>query len=758
MPDSQIEIFQMTVDVRFRRCGTMVAHSRAVVGRSVCAWMFWLTTSLFLATTILGPSAAAAAGHEIQGRDQDFILQVDSRWPGNAYGGYFPLRMKLSNMGAPRGLTIVYQGLDSGRGGALPKVFRTVSVEQQATINFTLSIPVVGPGVQGVVRVYAENGAELKGLMSRHELPDKGGAIPRTSLLVIATDNPDDKQLQPFEDAAVTEATEISGIRTVGSSRSSYYSPQFADRDHVVIQPGRNLPINWIDYSGVDLVAVDWQDWNSRLSSAERDALLKWTAAGGVLLVYKTGQPAAQHLELNQTLQLSREAAAGWRACTPDTFRATTITNAEAVRAGFSSVPGSTVVAPSKPSESSPWKISAETYSYRDLALGQVHVFRDNPFPGSATDWCWWLSSLPRYQSQWPAKFGMSARDENPEFLSFLIPGVGSVPIFAFLCLITVFTLVIGPLNYYWLHKRRRVALMVLTVPAIAGVTCVLLFAYSLIADGFSIRSRVHSFTWLDQQRKSAVSLSRISLYAPFAPSSGLKFSPECAVFPIWPSSGEFEGGSVDWSANDQRLSSAWFHSQTWTQFQTVENRDERGRLDFSPPKDDKAPTLSVSNGLSWDLEYLAVKVSDIQWYAGGPVPAGATAELKLIKRADAVTRFRTAAEQTTWRFPEGIFLGSRTSRPYSRRGVYYGPYQPLETNFKNGLLAKCSAAASSGEPWPQREIFDWRDGKNTTTWQPHTAGSQPSYWAICTKNPGVQTGVKSAISVNHLHLLFGTF
>ena len=646
----------------------------------------------------------------------------------------------------------MYEGSGNSRDVHIPKVFRTVHVEQQATVNFTLSIPMVSLGSQGIVRVFGENGAELKGLSSRHSLPEFGGDMPRASLLVISTDNLDDKQLEPFEDAAATEG--VTPVRTGSSGRYPGSSMQIVERDHVVIEPSQNLPVNWIDYSGVDIVAVNWPDWNSRLTGAERDAILKWTATGGELMIFGTGKPAAQLTELNQSLQLDSQAAKGWTNCKPDTNHAMTIMTATAIRTGAGAHgPGGRL--PWK--VSGDWKTTADTFSHRDWGLGEIYVFPENPFPGSASDWAWWLSSVHRNQTQWPRKFGMRARTTNEEFLGFLIPGVGTVPVFAFLCLITVFTLVIGPLNYYWLFMRRRQALMVLTVPLIAGVTCVLLFAYSLIADGFSIRARVHSFTWLDQGRKSAVSLSRLSLYAPFAPSNGLKFPAECAVFPIWPSSSEFEGGSVDWSANDQKLNSAWFRSQTWTQFQTVEHRDERGRLDYTPPTDPKAPALKVSNGLSWSLEYLAVKISDTQWYAGGPVPAGASAELKLTPRADIRGRFREAGEKSAWNYPEGIStdleaIGSTPVTP----GVSV-EVPKLEGSFVQSLLTRYSGAAAV-DPAPWVETYDWRDASLTSQIRPHSASLKPHYWAICRDNPGVQTGVKAALDQSSLHLLFGTF
>lgn len=746
---------------------------RSLMTSATCQIRAWLPILIVLATFASMPQRLlAAAGHEAVNRDQDIVLQVDSRWPGNAYGGYFPLRIKMSNMGPPRDLMLVFKARDNRRDSALPEVRRFVRIEQQATINFTLSIPVVTKATEGGLRVYDVNGSELEGLASRHSLPDFGGHQSRTSLLVISSDSLDDKALQPFEDAATTESAYLSG--TVGGGTHTYYggghyAGQAAERDHVVVQPTHNLPVNWIDYSGLDLVAVAWPDWNARLSATEREAILKWTATGGVLILFGTGQPAAQSPELRRTLQLENGSAAGWTNCIPDQHRATNIVTAEEFRTGryspggMSSVVTTAEVSPSPAEEAAKlankWKIRKETYSHRDWSLGKIYVFPDNPFPGTAEDWTWWLSSLPANLSHWPKKMGQSARSENVEFLNFLIPGVGSVPVFAFLTLITLFTVIIGPLNYYWLLKRRRLAVMVFTVPLIAGVTCLLLFAYSLVADGFSTRSRVNSFTWIDQQRKSAVSDSRICLYAPFAPSAGLTFSPECAVFSIWPTSSGFENGVLDWSGNDQRLTAGWFRSQTWTQFQTLEHRDERGRVDFTLPSDPNAATITVSNGLSWDLDYLTIQTSGSNWYAGENVPAGATAQLKR-QDASAVTRhFAEVLNKSNWDYPKGVNPSTISGSMYGSRPYrYYGVDPVVQTNFNDGLLRRHLPGSTAIDLQPKSDSVDWRDGRNARHSQPHTATQQPHYWAISRTSPGIQTGVKSSIDHNSLHVLFGTF
>ena len=55
-------------------------------------------------------------------------------------------------------------------------------------------------------------------------------------------------------------------------------------------------------------------------------------------------------------------------------------------------------------------------------------------------------------------------------FANLLVPGVGLAPVTEFHVLITLFVLVIGPVNYWLLKRWRRLHLMVLTVPLAAAL------------------------------------------------------------------------------------------------------------------------------------------------------------------------------------------------------------------------------------------------------------------------------------------------
>jgi len=744
--------------------------------------LFWirvarLTLLLFCFTWTQVPIQAWAGSEYTRGSDT-VRMTIDSRWPGNSHGGYVPLRIKLTNLGAEQSFRLVFARQNSGTYDRMPEVRRTVHLDQNATRDLTLPIPMVSFGNSGELKIYDGRGQEIEELRTSHTFPAFGNENARTSMLIITSEGVDEKGLDSFEDAAATECASIRGLMH-SSGGSRYSTGQIEERDHLIIPPV-SLPENWTDYSGIELIAISWPDLKSKLRTTQREAILNWTACGGVLIIYETEKPAAELEGLHQILELNAATGKQWSAIDTVVMESV-ITTANAVNTGvksgrrgaFTGRPGGTAeqigeIEQSEDGIVNHWIAESNAPTYRDWSFGRIYVFPKNPFPGTATDWVWLLASMPQNQTRWSSRLGMSARAPGVEFLNFLIPGVGSVPVHAFLILITIFTIVIGPLNYYWLRKQRRLGALVFTVPAIASVACVLLFFYSLMADGFSTRSRVQSVTYLDQQTKSAASLSRICLYAPFAPSAGLKFSASVAAFPIWPEQQRFEGGVVDWTGNEQHLTSGWFRSQTWTQFLTIEQRDERGRLDFTPPASADARELTVSNGFSWALDYLAIEPTPGKWYAGENIPAGATAQLKQLDSNQVSLQFSKRSKTHAWSLPEGLkdannMLGSGMYGPGGYRGGRYSMYgfNPSfsgTTSLSDGQLRRFQNGATMIDRSPVVSLVDWRNGQYRGDTKRHTDATRPHFWAICAENPGVEIGIKDTLDESSYHLLFGVF
>ena len=116
------------------------------------------------------------------------------------------------------------------------------------------------------------------------------------------------------------------------------------------------------------------------------------------------------------------------------------------------------------------------------------------------------------------------------------IPGVDGVPARAYLSILIVFSLLIGPANYWFLWRKRQQVLLVLTAPLISAVFIVLLAGYVVAGEGLGVRGRAVTFTMLDQVRKQASTRGSMSLYAAgMTPAGGLRFPRDVGGVPDWP-------------------------------------------------------------------------------------------------------------------------------------------------------------------------------------------------------------------------------
>ncbi len=677
-----------------RRISTATRRFRAALA---------LTATLLLAGIGATPQMAYAIGNESLKRGSDLEITVDSRWCGNASGGYYPVRFKVLNKGPERVLTFAF----SGRGESIPTVSRSLAIAQNATVRFTLSIPSVSSGTYGEIQVLHE-GRPIQALSTNINLPDvqtQGQARP--SLLVIA---PTTINCDMYEAA----------IDVLIGASSPYGAYGSISSDHETIRP-EMLPQSWIDYSGVDVVAIAY-DVLSGLSGDERTAILDWVHTGGTLLVYNAGRTQVDTDQLDALLQFERHAASATEWHPADTGLRREIGSTTVIYDGDGS-----------PVSSHIYRWPDDAFFSRNLMLGNVYAFGGNPFPGSANDWAWFINTAGLSQLAWPGRHGMSARTANEEFLNFLIPSVKGVPVGAFLILITLFTVVIGPLNYIYLWKRRRLYLLVFTIPLIALATSLALFGYSAVAHGFSTRSRMRSLTLLDQQAGTTVTLNRLSLYSGLAPSGGLTFSPQTAVYPVWPPRGGFETGQVDWTES-QSLHAGWLRSRMRTQFFTVNHADQRGRIETRQEGD----KLQLTNGLEWGIGAIIVADESGVLYYGTEIPAGGVATLA---RATADNR-RDLSERLKQNAPgPPDFLNEYGSGSIDGGFFYWGAYygDEMEVTFHEGLLEQNLASVANIRS-PDHRL------------------ANSSYVAVLAENPDVETGLASTRDEKSLHVLVGHY
>ena len=709
-------------------------------------------------------ASAHAEGTQFRLSGRDLEVQVDTRWAGGSHGGYYPIRIQVINRGKPRNLTFRFQGDELD----IPTVRRSMGVEQNARVQFSLSVPMVGRGSSGTLSV-EQNGRPIKGLQRDITLANiDDGAMDRPALLAIS---PTPVDFTNFE-SAVTSRFGGTGGHSHGYSRWSggYYSSVSRSEDHQQIPP-LNLPDSWLDYTGLDIVAIPLATL-AKIDTENRQALIHWAESGGTLVVYEVSQPIGKAKDLARLLGLSGRAGAAddWTFADLSRRRVISIVSADeygnqidipsVVRAiqgdqidvaaqllqlgGQFELDEETMkkavlaeiaklgitIGGEKP-ENFTWPGTAQAFASRRLLQGQVFAFTDNPFPGSPHDWNWFLQTLGDDRFQWTQRQGLSARHQDEGFLQFLIPGVKGVPVYAFLTLITLFTIVIGPLNYFFLKSRKQLYVLIVSIPAIAFLTSILLFGYSAVAHGFGIKSRVRSVTSLDQQSKTAFTTSRVALFAGMAPSSGLKFSPETAVYPIWSESQTFRGGSVDWT-DTQSLQGSWLRSRTRTQFVTVTHRRERGRVEFEPAANGK---MAVSNGLEWNIEMLVAADDKGKLYIAHGIPAGGSTRMRLATNDDFAHLSNLLARHPL-KMPENV--------SNSRNNIFgMNPYE-----YMNGQQRSVSYANNLIE----RDINQLRGLAS----RPEALDGR--YLAVLAENPGVEIGVEQTDERAGYHLLLGYY
>ena len=689
-----------------------------------------LVIGVILIAGLLSSSDLFASGETFALNGHDLEVDVDSRWAGCGQGGYCPVRVRVVNRGPARTLTFriakSYQPIAGVR--------QTVEVPQNATLSLTLSLPMVNFSTSGEFRV-EQSGGVLENMKHNVNLPESNvSELGRPGVLVVA---PSVVDFQPFEDGATTFRQ--TGGGTTGASTGSTPHYGVSRNSNCVALPRSALPGSWIDYSGLDIVSIPLDEL-SKLPKGTRSALVQWARCGGTLLVTGAGDLDLASGSLAKVLVSDAASASiwSWTDPKPSDREVSQIVHQDV---GSGSTTISTPVG--GPGE---WARETSPFRMTDIGFGKLVLFRNEPFPGTAQDWFWWLKSaggIARWD--WGKRHGESARNGTSDFLLFLIPGIGGVPIVMFLVLITIFAVVIGPLNYFVLARRKKLHLLLLTIPAVAFVTSLLLFSYAILSHGFGVKARCRSLTFIDQATQSAVTFGRLSLFAGQAPSAGMTFSRDTAVYPIWPENEEFDAGQVDWT-NSQILTSGWLRSRTRTQFLTVGHRTERGRLEVTSPSPGK---LTVANGFEWGFEPLVVANEQGKLFVGKSVPAGGSIDLQPAT-ADELKAVVDAMQQHPLEIPSGIansgsasdtFWGS--SRRY-RSGSYYGyGYNNVAWHQHESLMEIAWHRLRTGAVAPGNASLDLSVVPRT-------------FYGLATQTPHVELGVPKATEINSLHAVMG--
>jgi hypothetical protein len=649
--------------------------------------VLFLRVLVVVALVPAAPHLAFASGEERTTAGDDLVIRTDTRWAGGTLGGYLPVRVQISNQAPARTLVLEVTPTDRTHGATVKRV---VGVDQNATVRFTLSIPLTAFR-QGLLRVYDGRG----------ELQSHVRLIGGATLLDVETG--------PAMLVVSSRPVDCAGyIRAAGDSRDqARFRAQPATEASALAEvvPPDSLPDSWIDFSGLDFVAISRDDL-ADLKPRSRSAVLKWVHCGGNLIVHQAGKTSKDVDTLERLLDLPQNAAVGARWTEWDARK------------------------------------MPSPFATRQLMLGLVCAFPDQ-LPDSAIDWSAFLSSVGEPRFSWMQRHGIVPDVGSGEFFNFMNPGIRGVPVYGFMVLITAFAVLIGPVNYFYLRRKRLLWLLLVTVPATALVTSALLVGYSVATHGFSIKSRIRSLTVLDQKSHQAVTVARLALFAGVAPPRGMQFSPETAVYPVFPPTAEPGAFTVDWTEK-QALTSGWLLSRTRTQFLTIRHAEQPERVEIKPGQDGG---LAIENGLPWELEAVIVADESGQLLSARNVLPNASQPLAAVSetnRLDFVGLLGRNRPELPDNFSSPVFnplVGRRQRRPFMMMARFPGAH--FDSNLMERLIQSWSRDLT-----PKGAFLL---GKKTCL-------SPRSFLAVLRQNPGVETGVGLTTEQAGYHLLLGYY
>jgi hypothetical protein len=337
-----------------------------------------------------------------------------------------------------------------------------------------------------------------------------------------------------------------------------------------VLAPAR-APDDWLGWTSTSAVVLSDGEWRE-LNDAQRTALRTWVAAGGDLVLVDSPLSALFPNEAPPDVRASGDIADYF-------FGRIHLWSAEAIDAlGFENV-----------------------ISMLEGAPADARV------------------SLPINRTyDWNRTEGRGFR--------LLIPGVDGVPTRAYLIILLLFSVLIGPVNYVFLKRRRLQVLFVLTAPLVALAFIALLAGYIIIGEGFGVHGRAMTFTTLDQARKQAATRATASLYAAgMTPSGGMDFPSDVAVFPMSSDGGVSRDELRIDLTDSQRFTSGLIRARTASNVETIAFRTARERLGFERQGDQ----VSVVNGLGQTVTRLVLREGGKFYKLDSPLAAGSRAVMK---------------------------------------------------------------------------------------------------------------------------------
>lgn len=708
---------------------------------------------LVLAMAACSPAYGATQGETgtvHSGTAAGLAVTIDTRWLCGV--GYRPVQITVRPTvptTVDRTLTVQMQ-VDHQYGSNTKTLRVTQEIDIPAgsgAIQATLAVPETFPW--GTYRIHVlEDGQTLRPLSFSHSCNTAAWPVLQESfpaVLIVADNLPDTTQLVlawPMEQYAqygiIAPTTATPGTTPVPQPLPT-----------AMARPVSSLPLRWIEYSSLDVVCISLDEL-TKLKAQRRtsfDGLLAWTVAGGNLWVYGVGTDWQQLSQLESLVDFprtndsdKRPTAHDWREPDRALFNKT-LQGIGNVQNTQTYLPVQEAAIPQLAQSAPPFP-DRPHFLFREYSMGLIVALAPaDPFPSTTAQWQWLLNATGskrwlRYQRE-----GLSTVRANADFWNFLIPGIGLAPVTAFIVLISLFALMIGPVNYLLLRHWKRLHLMLLTTPAAAIAVTLALFAYAIVADGLSTRVRLRSVTRIDQRHGQAVCWARQSYYSGLAPSTGMRFPDDIAVLPLeyQPMECDIHQQEFVWQ-QDQWLASGYLTSRRPTQYLTLRSRPSSRKLELREPPDEAEP-LPLTNRLGTQIEQLLIRTEDGKYYWASDVAADAAVQADPVDPVVASQRLQKTFMQHVPTFVLGMDQQSLQSTTYRGRLFWWAN----QTNLPDPIQSTSMLETALTTPHVSASTDDPRLRLG-------------SYLAVVRRSPEVELGVPEAEEQASFHVILGTW